>query len=735
MKSGAVICFFFVMLFLVSVFSRSIYCGAANSHSSSGAFGAQSTPDPVDEWSMSQHDPNRTGYSTSPGPSTNHLLWSLQLDGQLQSSPAVAGGTVYVGLYGGLDNDHNFYALNASTGAFIWNYTIGSPGVDLSSPAVVGGVVYVGSLDHNVYALNATTGALIWNYTTGAPVLSSPAVVGGVVYIGSSDHNVYALNGSTGASIWNYTTGSLVGGATAVVDGVVYVGSEDGKVYALNATTGLLLWTYQTGDTVSGVDDSPTVAGGIVYVGSNDHNFYALNASTGASIWNYTTSYGTYDTAAIVSGIVYVGSNDCNVYALNGSTGASIWNFTTGGPVITSPAVAGGTVYVGSEDSNVYALNGSTGASIWSYTTGNWIFFAGCAVAYGTVYVGNYVNGYSGNLYAIGPSGLGLAPTTTVTLLSPAGPITLGQTVTDKVTISTSATGTLPSASGTWTVYAADNSGMSDEVLVGTGSISGALPFVVTSPPFTPTHAGTWYFQASYSGDTNYTASQSTPTNEQLVVGPASVPVQITFDQIGMSNDFGGTVLTVDGTVYTYAALPVSFSWYSGSSHSFAFQSPLAVGVNSKQYVWTGTTGLSTLQSGTFIVSSSGNITGNYKTQYYLTVKTDPVGITAISGQGWYDSTSSAILTAPAVQHYMFGYWDVDGSSQGNGMNPITTTMNAPHVATAHYVLTSVPVGGYSIPFEKHTLIEPLTINFALVIGLVLFLVTFKRKTARKETD
>jgi eukaryotic-like serine/threonine-protein kinase len=28
-----------------------------------------------------------------------------------------------------------------------------------SSPAVVNGVVYVGSDDHNVYALNATTGA------------------------------------------------------------------------------------------------------------------------------------------------------------------------------------------------------------------------------------------------------------------------------------------------------------------------------------------------------------------------------------------------------------------------------------------------------------------------------------------------------------------------------------------------------------------------------------------------
>ncbi|MGB9740815.1 MAG: PKD domain-containing protein, partial [Candidatus Bathyarchaeales archaeon] len=30
-------------------------------------------------------------------------------------------------------------------------------------------------------------------------------------------------------------------------------------------------------------------------------------------------------------------------------------------------------------------------------------------------------------------------------------------------------------------------------------------------------------------------------------------------------------------------------------------------------------------------------------------------------------------------------YWDIDGASQGSGINPITVNMNAPHTATAHY--------------------------------------------------
>jgi outer membrane protein assembly factor BamB len=50
-----------------------------------------------------------------------------------------------------------------------------------SSPAVVDGVVYVGGLDDVVYAFEAESGAEIWRFTTGDDVSSSPAVVDGVV--------------------------------------------------------------------------------------------------------------------------------------------------------------------------------------------------------------------------------------------------------------------------------------------------------------------------------------------------------------------------------------------------------------------------------------------------------------------------------------------------------------------------------------------------------------------------
>ena len=87
------------------------------------------------------------------------------------------------------------YALNAETGSKIWSYNTGNQ-VE-SSPAVISGVVYVGSDDGNVYALNASDGTTIWTYGTTDLVDSSPAIANGVVYVGSVDKSIYAFGAIT----------------------------------------------------------------------------------------------------------------------------------------------------------------------------------------------------------------------------------------------------------------------------------------------------------------------------------------------------------------------------------------------------------------------------------------------------------------------------------------------------------------------------------------------------------
>ncbi len=260
----------------------------------------------------------------------------------------------------------------------------------------------------------------------------------------------------------------------------------------------------------------------------------------------------------------------------------------------------------------------------------------------------------------------------------------------------------------------------------------------------------------------------------KTVTANYAVQYNVTFNQSGVDPDFTGTVVTVDSVNYAVGGLHHSFWWDDSSSHSFAFQSPLIVTANNKQYVWTDTTGLSTLQSGTIVVSSSGSVTGNYKTQYYLTVTssydsptptsgwfdsgasitasvtspfagpsgtqyvctgwsgagnvltsgsltttsftmtqassitwnwkiqylltvlTDPNGLSPQPSRNplgqagpangwWYDTSTSVTLAAQSVSGYTFNYWDVDSTSQGTGVNPITVSMNGPRTAKANY--------------------------------------------------
>src|SRR5258707_5950461 len=90
----------------------------------------------------------------------------------------------------------------ANVGAItpVWHFTTGAA-IDLSAPAVVNGVAYIGSDDHNVYAVNATTGTEIWHFTTGGAVTTSPAVVKGVVYFGSDAGTFYAVKSTTCAAM------------------------------------------------------------------------------------------------------------------------------------------------------------------------------------------------------------------------------------------------------------------------------------------------------------------------------------------------------------------------------------------------------------------------------------------------------------------------------------------------------------------------------------------------------
>jgi KaiC/GvpD/RAD55 family RecA-like ATPase len=79
-----------------------------------------------------------------------------------------------------------------------------------------------------------------------------------------------------------------------------------------------------------------------------------------------------------------------------------------------------------------------------------------------------------------------------------------------------------------------------------------------------------------------------------------------------------------------------------------------------------------------------------YETQYYLTVNTDPSGLSPqpnFSPSGpWYADSTRVTCTAQEISGYVFDHWTVDGTSRDPSIKNITVTMNEPHEATAHYV-------------------------------------------------
>ena len=110
-------------------------------------------------------------------------------------------------------------------GLKLWDYTTGS--ADLFKSGSGEWYSLCGKCwDYKVYALNAVSGAEVWNYTTGGQVYSSPAVANGVVYVGSDDKKVVCVScRERYKNSGNYTTGTDILSSPAVANGVVYFGS------------------------------------------------------------------------------------------------------------------------------------------------------------------------------------------------------------------------------------------------------------------------------------------------------------------------------------------------------------------------------------------------------------------------------------------------------------------------------------------------------------------------------
>jgi len=224
-------------------------------------------------------------------PETGQVRWNCTTIGSV-NTVAVADGRVYatsihknITVAKGMDRskdiiktDSRVYALNVKDGTQKWVFT---PLEMLSycGPVVADGIVYIGTDFNNniLYALDAQTGAILWNQTINIS-LSSPAIAEDTLYIGSEDNHLYALDAKTGAQKWKFSVreSEMPGGVVsspAYADGVIYFGDLNGNLYALDAKTGTLHWTFTAGGYIW---SSPFVSNGVVYFSGGDGYLYAI---------------------------------------------------------------------------------------------------------------------------------------------------------------------------------------------------------------------------------------------------------------------------------------------------------------------------------------------------------------------------------------------------------------------------------------------------------------------------
>ncbi|HXT52268.1 MAG TPA: PQQ-binding-like beta-propeller repeat protein [Thermoanaerobaculia bacterium] len=354
------------------------------------------------DWTQFRGDAALTGVATDALPAAPALAWTFEAGEEVQSTPAIAGGTVYVG-----SKDGRLYALDLATGKQRFRYEAGAE--IRSSPAVRGGVVYVGDEGGTFHAVDVRTGARRWAFKAGGAVTSSPnfAVDGDHTraLFGSYDNFLYAVDAKSGKLAWKLETESYVHATPAIAGGVVYAAGCDGFLRAVRAADGREVGKLALGGYAAA---SPAIAAGRAFVGTFQNEVLAIDLDRLAVAWRFKDAahdFPFYASPAVASASVVVAGRDKRVRALDAKTGKERWSFATPARVDASPVIAGDRVVAASLSGDLYVLSLATGKQLWHYA-------AGAPLAASPSVGGGYlvVATTSGTVLALGPKKTGPQP-------------------------------------------------------------------------------------------------------------------------------------------------------------------------------------------------------------------------------------------------------------------------------------------------------------------------------------
>ena len=359
------------------------------------------------DWPTYMQNYQNHGYSESPAPTDNTILWTAPVTGYLHEfpTPVVVDGIVYYTADSiGQGTTDSLYALDAATGELVWKYDTGHAD---DAVTVVDGRVY--SASDSIFCLDAQTGDRVWANGIADHMGGTPIVFDGKVYcmrdyVVPDSSGVYCLDALTGSLLWGDTLFCYPASCMALWNGMLFVpttsgGGNIGALSAFDKDTGDLLWQNNNSN-IGYWDSSPVVVDGVIYINNIIEKTFAFDALTGQKVWEQPTEGGTATIAYHDNTLYFAGEGNGPYYCLDASNGTTVWSVP--GAQHGSSGIADGLVFYGewssADSARVIALDCETGAEVWSYQTSGERFQGSPSITDGIV----YIPAIDGNLYAFG---------------------------------------------------------------------------------------------------------------------------------------------------------------------------------------------------------------------------------------------------------------------------------------------------------------------------------------------
>ncbi|MBB3033170.1 outer membrane protein assembly factor BamB family protein [Alteriqipengyuania lutimaris] len=340
------------------------------------------------DWAMAGSTPSNSYGHLALGANPTQA-WSVQIEGssssrRLGAAPIVADGTLYT-----IDTAGTIHALDAETGARIWEYRADIAS-DLRGAAFGGGLAVAGNRlfasggTGKVVALDTANGAEIWSATPAGPLRDSPTLAFNLVLVVTQDNRIIALDQSDGSISWQESGSVAQAGVFGIASpaagqGTVVAGYSSGELVAYRYENGRVLWSDALARTsistevgsISDIDADPIIQDGRVYALGQGGRMAAYELVTGQRIWELNLS--GISTPALAGEWLFTLTSDARMLAIARATGKVRWITQLAryrneekrkNPIFwTGPVLASNMLYVANSRGELWQLSTGEGSA------------------------------------------------------------------------------------------------------------------------------------------------------------------------------------------------------------------------------------------------------------------------------------------------------------------------------------------------------------------------------------